>query len=117
MQIESVKFILFVNDMSRALGFWRDVIGLREGFVSEHWTELKFGDAVIALHAGGSGEFSSTGLSLEVADLGRACAEIARGGGAVRRPPEDRPGEPILLAEVTDTERNGFSLSQMKRAG
>lgn len=37
---------------------------------------------------------------------------VARAGGKVVRPPEDRPGEPIPLATVEDAERNRLLLAQ-----
>ena len=39
---------------------------------------------------------------------------VVIGGGKILLPPQDRPGEPIILAEVVDTEGNGFMLSQNK---
>ena len=77
------------------------------------WSELTFGDAIVAMHGGGSGELRSTGLSFQVEDIDSAVREVERGGGRVTRGPEDRPGEPIRLAGVVDTEGNAFALTQM----
>jgi predicted enzyme related to lactoylglutathione lyase len=112
MRIEKIKFMLMAQDMDRAVAFYRDVIGLEPGYVSPHWSELRFGDAIVALHGGGSGHFHETGLSFQVEDLDAAVAEVTAGGGTIRNPPESRPGEPIRLVELTDPEGNGFMLSQ-----
>ncbi|MGV3723041.1 MAG: VOC family protein [Actinomycetota bacterium] len=112
MRIEKTKFMLMAQDMDRAVAFYRDVIGLEPVHVSPHWSELRFGDAIIALHCGGDGHFHETGLSFQVGDLDAAIHEITAGGGLIRNPPEARPGEPIRLVDLTDPEGNGFMLSQ-----
>ncbi|HEY7698305.1 MAG TPA: VOC family protein [Vicinamibacteria bacterium] len=112
MLIESVKYMLMAQSMERAVRFYRDVIGLKVAFESPEWTELTFGNAVVALHGGGTGAYRKTGLSLQVRDIVAACKEIEAGGGKVASPPQTRPGEPIKLAEVMDTEGNAFALTQ-----
>ena len=112
MQVQEVKFILWVKDMDRGVAFWRDAVGLKERMTSPHWSELLHGTAVVALHGGGDGTFRDTGLGLQVADLDAAVEEVVAAGGSVRTPPVARPGEPIKLAEVTDPEGNGFKMSQ-----
>lgn len=112
MFIESIKYMLMAQNMGRAVRFYRDVIGLKVQFESQEWTELTFGNAVVALHGGGTGAYRKTGLSLQVKDIKAACKEIEAGGGKIASPPQTRPGEPIELAEVMDTEGNVFSLTQ-----
>ena len=112
MNIECIKYVLTAQDMDRAVAFYRDVVGLKPRFSSSMWSELAFGDAIVALHGGGDGEQRKTGLSVQVEDLNSAVREIERGGGRVTREPEDRPGEPIRLAEVVDTEGNAFALTE-----
>ena len=112
MKLESVKYMVMVQDMERGIAFYKNVMGLEVKFTSEMWTELGFGGAIIALHGGGSGEFVSTGLSFQVNDIDTACNDVREGGGKVLSGPSDRPGEPIKLADLVDTEGNGFMLSQ-----
>ena len=100
--------------MDRAIQFYRDTIGLVVKVSSPYWSELSFGTAVVALHGGGTGEFRPTGLSFTVDDLEHACAAVIAGGGSVRNGPEDRGDEGIYLADLTDTEGNGFMMSQDK---
>jgi predicted enzyme related to lactoylglutathione lyase len=110
--IESVKYMLMAQDMKRAIRFYRDVVGLEVKFESPEWTELAFGDAIVALHGGGTGVYQKTGLSIQVKDIAAACKEIEAGGGKVATRPVARPNEPIKLAEVQDPEGNLFSLTQ-----
>ena len=110
--VECVKFVIYVQDMDRAVVFYRGVFGLGLKYFSEHWSELTFGDAIVALHGGGAGQRTETGLSFQVADAVSACAAVEQGGGAIAAPPESRPGEPILLARAVDPEGNGFMISQ-----
>jgi predicted enzyme related to lactoylglutathione lyase len=112
MFVESVKYMLMAQDMDRAVRFYRDVIGLEVKFQSREWTELAFGNAIVALHGGGGGQYQKTGLSLQVRDIASACKEVEAGGGKIAMSPQNRPGEPIKLAEVMDTEGNAFSLTQ-----
>jgi len=112
MRVRKTLFMLMTADMDRAVAFYRDALGLRA--TSSHWSELAWGDATIALHAGGDGTYTETGLGFEVEDLDEGCAAVLAHGGQVRRAPADRPGEPIRLADVVDPEGNGFSLSQPK---
>ena len=112
MRIESLKYMLMVQDMDRAVAFYRDVVGLKVNSQSPMWSELAHGDAVVALHGGGNGDFNPTGLSVQVSDVESACAEIETGGDLIRKAPENRPGESIKLAELADPEGNGFMMSE-----
>ncbi len=113
MKIEQVKFILMVQDMDRAVAFWRDTVGLTQGMVSPYWSELRHGDTMVALHGGGDGSFRPTGLGLQVDDIEEATGLFAAGGAAVRMPPTERPREGIKIADLTDPEGNGFGVSQL----
>jgi lactoylglutathione lyase len=42
--------IVFVSDMSRAVSFYRDVLGLSLRFQTSHWTEFATDGATLALH-------------------------------------------------------------------
>jgi catechol 2,3-dioxygenase-like lactoylglutathione lyase family enzyme len=68
--------MLPVGDMDRAVSFYRDVVGLTLEFQSPFWTELRWREATIALHGGGSGEERESWLGFHVADLDAALAEI-----------------------------------------
>lgn len=113
MKVDRVIYMLMAEDMDRAIAFYRDAIGLKVEYQSPDWTEMVFGDAVVALHGGGTAEFKKTGLSFQVADIDAACLEVEAGGGKVMSGPSERPGEPIKLASLVDTEGNGFTLTQL----
>ena len=53
--------IVFVSDMTRAVRFYRDTLGLPLRFESPHWTEFATDGATLALHdAGGASPQSSS---------------------------------------------------------
>jgi len=110
--ISALKYVLWVQDMDRAIAFYTGAVGLAEHFSSPGWTELGWGDAIVALHGGGDGSTRETGLSIQVEDLDAACKHIENYGGAVVSPPQSRPGEPIKLAVISDTEGNQLMLTQ-----
>ncbi|MGH8972332.1 MAG: VOC family protein [Acidimicrobiia bacterium] len=110
--VTALKYILMVQDMNRALEFYSKVFNLSIGFQSPDWSELVHGDAVVALHSGGTGQRVDTGLSFQVDDIDTAVAAVQAAGGTVVRGPTAPGDEGILLADLVDTEGNGFMLSQ-----
>lgn len=109
---EKVKFMLMAANMSRAVKFYRDVVGLGEIFVSDFWSELSFGDAIIALHGGHDGARNPTGLSLQFEDALEAANRIEAGGAKIIESPTQREGEPILLGRFRDREGNEVYMTQ-----
>lgn len=112
MKPEKVKFMLMAADMKRAVAFYRDVIGLEEVFVSDFWTELRHGDAIIALHGGHDGSRNPTGLSFQYEDVLVMTDNIARAGATILQSPQQREGEPILLGVFRDAEGNEVFVTQ-----
>lgn len=111
-QPQAVKYVLTAQDMDRAVAFYRDTIGFTECFVSPHWSELRFGDAILGLHGGGDGSLNQTGLSIQYADVRSAYAAAVAAGATAVQAPEQREGEPIMLATVADPEGNVIMLTQ-----
>lgn len=109
---EKIKFMLMAANMGRAVKFYRDVIGLGEIFVSDFWTELSFGDAIVALHGGHDGSRNPTGLSLQFEDVFEAADRIEAGGAKIIDTPVQREGEPILLGRFRDREGNEVYVTQ-----
>jgi predicted enzyme related to lactoylglutathione lyase len=66
----------------------------------------------VALHAGGAGADTPTGLGFEVVDLDGAVSAVAAAGGRVIAEPRERPEERIRLAEVADSEGNRITVAQ-----
>jgi predicted enzyme related to lactoylglutathione lyase len=112
MKVEKIYYMLMAEDMDRAVGFYRDAVGLEVRSTSPGWSELTFGDATVALHVGGTGEQTKTGLGFVVSDIATACREATGGGAKVLSGPEERRSEPIKLASLVDTKGNEFSLTQ-----
>ncbi len=103
-------FMLTVTDMARAVTFYREVLGPVVRTESETWTEIKLGEATVALHASDQPNPRYTGLGVEVDDLTAAYYAILRTGGQVLTGPHTDPiGQ--LFYEVADTEGNTFTIS------
>ena len=111
MKVRKTLYMLMVQDMERGVRFYRDVLGLEVKLHTPGWSELTLGDSTVALHAGGAGELTRTGLSFEVEDIDAACREVQEGGGQLLSGPVLRSGEGIKLASLADTEGNGFSFA------
>lgn len=112
MRPEKVKFMLLAVEMNRAVRFYRTALGFDEIFVSEFWSELKVGDAILALHGGHDGSINPTGLSLQFEDVFDAAARITAAGGKILDAPVQREGEPILLGRYRDPEGNEGFITQ-----
>lgn len=98
--------------MDRAVAFYRDTLGFTEGFVSPYWSELRFGNAILGLHGGGDGSRNQTGLSIQYEDVAQAYARAIKSGAEAVQAPEQREGEPIMLASIADPEGNVIVLTQ-----
>jgi predicted enzyme related to lactoylglutathione lyase len=108
-EISKVYLMLPVQDMARAVGFYRDTIGLAVEFESEFWTELRWRDTTIALHGGGAGDERESWLGFHVADLDAALVAVEAAGG---RRGEGRVEGGARLVAVIDTEGNPITLGQ-----
>ena len=112
MKPQAVKYMLIAQEMDRAVAFYRDTMGFEESFSSPYWSELKFGDAILALHGGGDGSRNETGLSIRYEDVQLAYDAALEGGASTVHPPEQREGEPIILASICDPDGNTLMLTQ-----
>ena len=93
---------LYVSDMERSLGFYRDLLGIPlEG--DDDWTEATLGGTRFALHATheGIGELSAGTIhvSLEVADADAAAERLRAEGVETRETMRDEWGTAL---EVVD---------------
>jgi len=106
-----------VDDMGRAVAFYRDALGLTVGFESPHWTEISVGDAVIALHSrlGGNGPCGEEGrgwyLGVVTDDVEALRPRIVAGGG-IDHGLHDVPGGVVLT--FTDPDGNPIQAFQAK---
>ena len=111
MKIDSVKFVLQAKDMDRAVEFYRDVMGLAVTQHSPTSSILTHRDLTLSLQDGDA-KAGPTCLAFEVSDIETACREIKERGGEGLQEPKKFQGKPIVYAEVTDPEGNGFTMSQ-----
>lgn len=112
MNVTKTYVMLPVSHMRRAIEFYESVFGLPLLYETADWSELQCADTVsIALH-GGMETGADSGLGFQVENLEEACRAVEAAGGAIRQEPQDRPGEPIRLARVADTEGNEISLAE-----
>jgi predicted enzyme related to lactoylglutathione lyase len=114
MQVEKIKYMIMAEDMNRALTFYSKTLGLKVAFESENWSELYWGDSIVALHGGGNGQPNRTGLSFQVSDIDEACEKAKAAGATILMAPEDREGEPIFLANLRDPEGNEIMFTEFK---
>jgi catechol 2,3-dioxygenase-like lactoylglutathione lyase family enzyme len=82
--VEQVDFVTVpTRDVSRAVAFYRDVLGLTESEFSEG--EVEASNVTLGFwnpeDDGLEFEPSRAGIALRVADVGAACAELVAGGG------------------------------------
>jgi lactoylglutathione lyase len=111
--VRKTYVMLMVADMTRALKFYTQAFDASVSFDSPHWSEFTVAGATIALHSGGSGTDTQTGLGFEVDDLDAAIQQASDAGGRVTSPPRDRPAEGIRIAEIADTEGNRLSVAEL----
>jgi predicted enzyme related to lactoylglutathione lyase len=113
--MELVEVVLYVRDMNRAIGFYRDTLGLELDFESEHWTTFQTGACTLALHATdlrepGTGEPDPTFC---VADADEEGARLATAGVEVTEIREPAPG--VRVFDVRDPEGNRLSIESQNR--
>ncbi len=118
MKARNPMVVLYVHDMARAVSFYSQVVGLTVLSESAGWSMLSCDGGVVGLHVIAPGIAEGTaafaGLCLEVDDLDAAVSEVERGGGRLRQIKEAEPPRvPVRLAELVDSEGNGFELRQV----
>jgi catechol 2,3-dioxygenase-like lactoylglutathione lyase family enzyme len=116
--------IVFVSDMERSVGFYRDTLGLPLKFESPEWTEFATEGATLALHASHSdgpaddprrlpGGRCRPGLS--VPDLDAFHQRMLERKVPCFQEPTDVFGSRI--AQYVDPDGLGISISERKPAG
>lgn len=111
-QVLSVKFMLYVRDMPRAIAFYRDSFGGAVVEESPYWSELEIAGSVIALHYDDTMESGAeTGLIFKVAHLSLAC-DVLRSKGCDIENTLNQTSEGIMLALCRDPDGNRFSVVQ-----
>ena len=113
MRLEKVKHLLLVRNMENGIRFYREVFGFELEIEGRMWSELKWGDLILALHGGGDGSANPTDISFQVDNIVAACRIIQEQGGRIVSPPDKRPEEPIVMAVFRDPEGNECMVTQL----
>ena len=103
--------IKFVDDMDRAVKFYRDVLGLPLKFQSPGWSEFSTGETTLALHpASAKNPAGSVELGFGVPDIQKFYEEMAGKGVQFSMPPtrQDFGG---LLGRFVDSEGGQCSVA------
>ena len=114
MNVEHVKYIIWAADTDRCVKFYLEAF---QGSVirkNPHITEIEICGSTIAVHGGGKGERTWTGMSFQVADVVKGAAELIAAGGELSREPEPENGEPPHLAMCIDPEGNEIMLTRKR---
>ncbi|HKJ89895.1 MAG TPA: VOC family protein [Oceanipulchritudo sp.] len=114
MQVEKLKYTIWAADVRRAVAFYTAVFEASVTGENPHITELSVAGGLIAIHGGGEGRQTWTGLTFQVADVVAGADEVVASGGKCDREPEPENGEPPHLAMCEDTEGNQFMLSRKR---
>jgi predicted enzyme related to lactoylglutathione lyase len=104
-------FAVEVADMARATAFYTAALGATTSFATPAWTSMHLAGVRIGLALVPDHAAQHNGLHCAVDDLAAACAAIEAAGGRVATAAtEVAPG--VVIALVTDTEANTFTLTQ-----
>ena len=114
MHVEKLKYTIWAADAERATKFYQTVFGAEIVRQNPHITELEICGGSIAIHGGGEGKTTWTGLSFQVADVVAGASEVVAKGGKCHRKPQPENGEPPHLAMCEDTEGNQIMLSRKR---
>jgi len=93
---------LYVGDMERSVAFYRDLLGIPlRG--DEHWQEATLGGTRFALHEAHEGigglSAGTVHVSLEVADIDRAAAQLRAAGVETRETMRDEWGAALQIRD------------------
>ena len=111
--VDKTYVMLMVADMTRALRFYTEAFAVTVLISSPHWSEFTIAGTTIALHPGGSGNETHTGLGFEVKDLDAALQRTTEVGGRITNQPRERPQERIRVAQIADTEGNVITVAEV----
>ncbi|NNC88955.1 MAG: glyoxalase [Akkermansiaceae bacterium] len=114
MHVERFKYTIWAADKERATAFYRDLFAGKVTRSNDAITELEIAGGVLAIHGGGEGKRTWTGLTFQVPDVVSGAQEVRAAGGECPREPQPEDGEPPHLAMCIDPEGNDFMLSRKR---
>ncbi|MGB0241312.1 MAG: VOC family protein [Verrucomicrobiales bacterium] len=112
LNVEKIKYTIWAADSDRAASFYQKVFGAEIVRQNPHITELEIAGGLVAIHGGGEGKKTWTGITLQVADVVAGAGAVRAAGGQCPREPQPEDGEPPHLAMCIDTEGNEIMLTR-----
>jgi predicted enzyme related to lactoylglutathione lyase len=114
MKTLGVMHVLFVQDMDRAIEFYKKAFDFKLDSKSAFWSNLDSGCGRLGLTSyGNKTEKKETMLIIEVDDHLKAAERIKECGGQVMTITKPYEGAPVYNVIAIDTENNQFTVSQM----
>ncbi|MBN4074175.1 hypothetical protein JYT61_01290 [bacterium AH-315-E10] len=104
-ETETETFAMRVEDMTRAVKFYRDVLHFRVERWKEDWCELRHNGFLLDLKTDPKRDTNLTSLTITVGNLDYACVTIESCGGSVIEKLDS-----VTRAIVSDTEGNRFTV-------
>jgi lactoylglutathione lyase len=114
MIVEQLKYTIWAADAERAAAFYLQCFGGQIVRQNPHITEISIAGGLIAIHGGGEGKRTWTGLTFQVPDVVQGAGEIVAAGGRCEKEPQWEDDEPPHLAMCEDTEGNQIMLSRRR---
>ena len=114
MHVEKLKYTIWAADTARAIEFYTTVFGAEVVRHTQHIVELEIAGGTIAIHDGGEGKTTWTGITLQVADVVVGAEAVKAAGGQCPHDPKPENGEPPHLAMCSDTEGNQILLTRSR---
>jgi len=88
MIVEKLKYTIWAANSVRASKFYQNTFGATITNQNPHITELQIASGLIAIHDGGEGKQTWTGITFQVPDVVTAASEIVANGGKCEREPK-----------------------------
>ena len=114
MIVKKLSYTIWAADSDRAAEFYIKTFGAIVSNKNPHITELQIDSSYIAIHGGGEGKQTWTGITFQVENVMEGAAEIIANGGKCESEPQPENGEPPHLAMCEDTDGNQIMLSRAR---
>jgi lactoylglutathione lyase len=116
MNVEKLKYTIWAADTARAIEFYTTVFEAEVVRHTQHIIELQIAGGIIAIHDGGEGKKTWTGITFQVGDVVAGAEAVKAAGGQCPNDPKPEDGEPPHLAMCIDTEGNQIMLTRSREA-
>lgn len=108
--------IVQTTDMERSVGFYRDVLCLEPGYISEHWSDFALGDKRLGIHPlirpeNGVVPFSNTIIGVATSDIAQLRRALEEYGSYVSGEYHDTPSGVVL--DFLDPDGNNWQAIQL----